>query len=154
MPWRYGEHHSSHIATSESPLNVEWHLHMSHALHLHSRQWLPFCFGAQKSSQRSSSESHTPIGASDLHVAAPPSATGCVHSLHRLHLQSLQCDSANSAEQKSSHCSWFESSFWPELHARPFLQKPHALHLQRPQWSSKNCSLHHGWHSSCVASSS
>ena len=44
--------------------------HISHALHLQSWQWASRSFSSQKSSQRATFESHTPIGASEVHV--PP----------------------------------------------------------------------------------
>ena len=51
--------------------------------------------------------------------------------------QQVQRLDAKVASQNGSHASYEKSSVELGLHGGPRRQKPHALHLQRPQWSSR-----------------
>jgi len=137
----FGLHHPSHCALLESPFIFDLQAHMAHPLHLHSLQWSVRCLGAQKSWHSSTSESHTPMGASEAHAAPRGEAGACssaeeAQNPQPLHLQSLQCSVGKAALQNASQRSCFESLSMAGVHALPSRQKGHAWHLQSEQCSS------------------
>ena len=123
-------HHFWHSSTFESPSCCDSQPHMSQPRHLQS----PQCEDRSLLSQKGSHDSiDTSPSTPELHVFAAASE----QKSQPRHLQVPQCVDAKVASQNGSHASYEKSSVELGLHGGPRRQKPHALHLQRPQWSSR-----------------
>jgi hypothetical protein len=165
------EHHGSHSSSIESSAKGEWQWQRSQARHLQSLQCESASEALQNGSHFSTSESHTPIGASEWQaLLAPPAATpptaappptmedeptvvvssptdaaalaAALQKPQCLHLHRPQCELAYSASQKVSQSSTSASPGAAGVHTLPCLQNWQSRHLHCWQCTSAYSAEH------------
>ena len=133
--WKPTSHQGAQVACLASPACVELHEHHSHCWHWQRAQCVCLYVGEQKVWQSKTLTSSASAGvhcSGAARVVLAMSAGAARHIGHALHLHWSQCVSRNSSAHQGSHNSSALSPSTSDSHA----QKPHALHLHRPQWSA------------------